>query len=636
MPTPIVRRAPYKDFLQPALQRRFAANAAILLAIAYVESLTLSHWDSFIWSWFPLGRPGLRAVVIFLSVFPVVILRIALLHTGIRTSDSPFDTILRSVFLPFSTIETLLTFAWSAWIFSQAYLWSMPDASHLWWITHYSGDRVRLNERALFYTVNLVLLGIVQGFVHICLDQDRLALGKVRPRRSDDADRPYGEGWLAELGKRAPTIVSRSGMVAIAVGLANYTFLYTFLRRFAWRWTMFVFRVVYPGLPKSNIPPGSAPWNVWMLARSMWAGFLLCLLWAFSDVAFRLQLAVEPLKNNEPLTSESKDPNGSLLNGLKSKKPRISGFAMWELALIARDFPVRRQNIFNDIDRKDGPMWSQIYGICTDTIKTVEQRIDSYGRPPMPPPSSEMAPAQAPRQRVVQPPRSDNVWASAPAPKQSLLGSLSRLSTSPGKTPAEKLVPGMKRRAAQVADHLMTAQQKEAVRPETINGMFGTLSLHILNLPVIGPLFQQRFGRRLAKVVLGTPYGELSTYVNSVLAVSQLAVSSLTEDKYGNVQRDVPSLIRLFTVVIKKLERFRDSFPLHWTDVEKKRECAEVTELLEALKDGLGQLITTFGPYSTDLRLSRADMRLAREAAEVRAEERADRQQPAVEMEQVN
>lgn len=41
-----VRRAPYKDFLQPALHRRFTSTATILLAIAFVESVVLASWNS--------------------------------------------------------------------------------------------------------------------------------------------------------------------------------------------------------------------------------------------------------------------------------------------------------------------------------------------------------------------------------------------------------------------------------------------------------------------------------------------------------------------------------------------------------------------------------------------------------------
>lgn len=46
MAPPAPRRAPYKDFLQPALQRRLASTAGVALALSYVEALTLCSWDS--------------------------------------------------------------------------------------------------------------------------------------------------------------------------------------------------------------------------------------------------------------------------------------------------------------------------------------------------------------------------------------------------------------------------------------------------------------------------------------------------------------------------------------------------------------------------------------------------------------
>lgn len=41
-----VRKAPYKDFLQPALQRRFLSTALVALAVAYFEAVLLSPWNS--------------------------------------------------------------------------------------------------------------------------------------------------------------------------------------------------------------------------------------------------------------------------------------------------------------------------------------------------------------------------------------------------------------------------------------------------------------------------------------------------------------------------------------------------------------------------------------------------------------
>lgn len=41
-----VRRTPYKDFLQPSLQRRFSSTATILLGIAYVEAVVFAIFRS--------------------------------------------------------------------------------------------------------------------------------------------------------------------------------------------------------------------------------------------------------------------------------------------------------------------------------------------------------------------------------------------------------------------------------------------------------------------------------------------------------------------------------------------------------------------------------------------------------------
>ncbi|KAJ3553525.1 hypothetical protein NPX13_g10870 [Xylaria arbuscula] len=612
MATPVARRAPYKDFLQPALQRRFAGTAAIVLGLAYLEALTLSGWSSFLWSWFPLGPAGFRAFALFACVLPIIILRIAHAHMGIRTSNSILENLFHSV-LRFSTIETVLTYIISAFFFSQVYLKSTPEDAGIRWISRATG-RSRLNEHALFYTVNLLVFGLVQGVIHTVFDTDRLVLGVVEGtpggngdggnegnangvNPEGDAARPTDtENWAAKIGEWTPVLLVRCGMLAITIAMVNYAFLYHFLRVPAWRLAMRLLRWTYDDLPKYNLPVAGAPWSVWMLGRTTWALFLLSLLWYFGELAFRVQLTREPLKKGQPLSSESKDPNGSLLNGLKSKKPRIFAFALWELAFITRDFTTRRQAIYEDIDRKDGPMWSQIYAVCIDTIRDLERRIDEYGRAPAPAgPAS--APAQ-PRERLSRPIQANDVSAPRHVPKTSLVtNTVAQLVTSPGRTPAQDWAPVIKKEG-------------------WTSGRPRTLTLRAMALPVIGPFFQQTFSRRLAKAIFGSPYAETSVYINAAYALSQLAVHSLTEDRYGNVQRDVPTIIRTLTVIIRKLETFRDGFPIHWTDLTQSRQCPEVSEVLNALKTDLGALVDAFGLYSADLRLSRADMRLAREAAQ--------------------
>jgi nucleoporin NDC1 len=303
---------------------------------------------------------------------------------------------------------------------------------------------------------------------------------------------------------------------------------------------------------------------------------------------------------------------------------------MWELAFISRDYEARRKGIYEDIDRKDGPMWSQVYAICLETIRSMEGRIDNYGKPPVAAPPTTVA-TVGEKRRSTQPPRHEPILQSTPQ-KYTFRHEVEKVVTHIATDPAQpsQLSPLAKKAMATAKDELLK-KQKEVTGSDDPLSLFKTVALKILNTPVGWP-FRQEFSRRLTAVVLGTPYGEPSLYVNAITALSLLAVQSLKEDKYGNVQRDVATIIRTFTTVTSKLEAFKAGFPVHWTDVEKKKESPEVDAILEALRDGLRNLVEAFGPYARDLRLSLTDMRLAREAAGIENDEQVARRQ---EMKQV-
>lgn len=304
---------------------------------------------------------------------------------------------------------------------------------------------------------------------------------------------------------------------------------------------------------------------------------------------------------------------------------------MWELALIARDFDIRRKAIFEDIDRKEGPMWSQIYQLCLDPIKALEKRIDDYGKPPAPPVAAQQPTSQSqPRARIVEPPVSANVWEQAPPP-QNLRDTVGKyvadVVNTPGKKPADTLIPLAKKTVADVRDSLLTKQQQEHLNKDGFLGAVRGLLQTVLPTR-LGWVFRQTFARRITTAILGSPYGDVSLYVNSAFSLSRLAVASLTEDNYGNVHRDVPAIIRTFTTLIKKLEIFQENFPAHWTDTNGARQCNILEDVLDALKDALARVVTAFEKYSSDLKLTRTDLRLAKEASQ-----KKERAQPMKEVE---
>jgi nucleoporin NDC1 len=188
------------------------------------------------------------------------------------------------------------------------------------WVTYYSGDRARLNEKPLFFTTHFVIFGVTAAILHLFKDNDRLSLGVVKRQNGSQAQ-PTADA--ANLFKRfmdeLPVLLISALTQSLASVVLSVIVYPIFIRGPVWRSTLVLFRPFF-NLPKTTMVPNYLPFNVWLLCRCLIAGFLLSFVWMAGNTAFSIFLVKEPLKNGKPLTSESKDPNGSLLNGLKSKK----------------------------------------------------------------------------------------------------------------------------------------------------------------------------------------------------------------------------------------------------------------------------------------------------------------------------
>lgn len=284
---------------------------------------------------------------------------------------------------------------------------------------------------------------------------------------------------------------------------------------------------------------------------------------------------------------------------------------MWELALIAKDFQPRRKAIYQDIDRKDGPMWSQVYKLCLDVVTEMETRLDAYGKTPEPP-AKEMVPISKEASDTALQISNDPILLSTPAKKSRVENLADKMAArSPGQE--ARLSPIMQKSLGH-AKGFVGEVTRQATSSEDLHSPIQQWTRRFLESP-IGVSFKQTFDRRLSVVVLGTPHAEPSLLINAISALTRLALQSLAEDNYGNVQRDVSTVIRAFTAATVKLENFKADFPVHWTDLGGSRNCADVDAILETLKEALRQLVEAFGPYARDIRLTFADMRHAREAA---------------------
>ncbi|KAG5922000.1 hypothetical protein E4U53_003739 [Claviceps sorghi] len=261
-------------------------------------------------------------------------------------------------------------------------------------------------------------------------------------------------------------------------------------------------------------------------------------------------------------------------------------------------------------------MWSQVYGICMDLLKQIEDGVDEYGSPPPSAAAQPVAQATQPKQRVSAPLRQDPIFTNT-GEAAGLLGgvekALDQLARAPGTSPVSELSPLAKKTWRDAKDRMLSKEQQEALSPDHLRSELGNWTTTLMEFEVIGGLFRHDFRTRLAGVVMGKPYAEPELYVHAIQALCHLAVHSLAEDPFGNVHRDVPTIIRTFTAVIGKVEGLKQDLPMHWTDPTGNRDSPEVDQLLDALRSGLEQVVAKFEPFSHDLRLSPGDLRLAKE-----------------------
>jgi nucleoporin NDC1 len=510
-------------------------------------------------------------------------------------------------------------------------------------IVYRSWDRPRLNERPIYLTSTLLTFAIVQSFIHLFYDYDRVSfpVTKTVPQPSGGQSAQATVPPLVQLKAGMPQIVSRALQRAILTATASPLVYAIFFRRTAWSWTYFFAKAVWK-LPKASTLSTIPPLHILLLLRGLTSGFMLLFLWEIVNQTFGLYVAQEPVKRGKPLTEGTRDPNGILLNGLKSRRdvtkvrelpetPTLlvlmieQAFAFWELVYISQRFPVRRRSFFEDIDRKGGSTWSQILAACLGEIEGINTRIQETLRSPAPAPAPQQPqPVQNPKPlpRIASPLREGKVFKQT-APSHSTQEMIGNFTKSIGQDP---LPPGSgspldPKRLIQRAHASLPERRQEALAKEIQNAKL-TLDNSIIAVirSYVGHPFRRTVQRRAAAVILGGPFGDLGTIVDAVDSIARLAVSSLTEDPFGKVQADVPAIIRTYTSTINNIKIFKEKVPVDWTDVELvgregAREMKEADLVLEALRAALRDVLKGFGEYADDMGMSIADMRMAREAA---------------------
>ncbi|KAL5115046.1 hypothetical protein ACEQ8H_007087 [Pleosporales sp. CAS-2024a] len=626
LPTLGAHVRPYRDYLTPALHRRFTKASRYTLLLCYLIACFMGEWNSALWSWFPLGPAGIRTLLVFLPALIVYVLRVAQWHVGARHTATPFDTA-KKYFFRKSTLLTLALYAFSAWLYGELYIWSRPTQSKLAMTDMgRAHERLKLNERPLYLRLMFLSLAAVQTTLHLWHDYDSIRVPALQPtKNSDDSTVAVPAATACRpsttLVRQFPSIFATSAICTFCSWVTGTLLYFGGPRHTIWEY-YYSFSRSFVSLSKTSKPTGVAPFLplVWGFLVE---GTLLFTLWQFVNRAFDLYIAQDPLKDDKPITNDSKDPNGSLLNGLKSKKETVKAIAFWELALITDSFPDRRKTMYGELERKKAATFQQVTDICLGEIKFLIERLnialDPAWRPPPSTATKESSPPVNLVPQIAQPLKGDHIVAAPPKPSSTwdqvsaTTSDIAKLHSSPNNSKQ-----ALGREVLQKG--LGTAKERAGQAESAVRTYWNT----VLTSPLGWP-FRHSFQRTASIIVLGAPYSRISLMCNAITALSNLSTFSIQQDALGHFHHGVPSMIRIFTTAINKIDEYMASAPIHWSDFEtlakpeeQRKVVAQVNQVRECLREGLERILGTFDEFLTVMELSRLEIIEAKKAVGAR------------------
>ncbi|KYG50297.1 hypothetical protein M433DRAFT_34935, partial [Acidomyces richmondensis BFW] len=638
----------YKDFLTPLLHRRFTSAALIALLACWLTStfIAVGTGAGLFWSWFPIfSLTGLRTLLLFIPCLAVFIVRVMNMHIGQRVTTCAANTVLQLLIGPDRalprTLGTLFWYIFGAWFYSEVYVWSKGARGYLSWIDPgREYERARVNENPFFLRALLLFVAVVQAVRHLLEDTDRLPVEEKMGKEEDGQH--HWVASLAKLGRLMQPMVLRAVPTTLMCMVYFIPLYFGFVRPVFWPYVSAIARAMHRNLLPDRRPPGFIhPTKLgW---QSLTSALMLVMLFSISNAVFTIYVTQPPIKRGHPLTSEikdprgtiiskSNDPNGSLIRGLNAKREIPSAFAFWELYLICttKTFQSRRKTIFSEVDRKHESTWTQISSHCLREISAVSQRITAAKEPNVNQKMNTECETQS-EQPVHLTAQSTQPSLGLPkiadrkvlddhdiylknSGKQSSLRAVSTVARSLGQDPSG--AKAVTSRAQRVFAHA-TAGSREAFTREGLDaGMRGKI-VEFLRLPLGAP-FRQTFSRRANAIVFGSPYSRQATLIHAVRALVALTVASLQEDDFGQVAPDVPQIIRVLTSTVTDVRNFvEEGLEPSWTDVcftPEHRKVREVEETLDVLRGGLEEVVLGFGEYAANLGLTKKELREAREA----------------------
>jgi nucleoporin NDC1 len=248
--------------------------------------------------------------------FRDVSLWLIFLPAGRTTTPSPFHSFRRAILTPNLALVNTTLYLASAFFFGEISVFSASESAQLYLVDQGGpADRPQINERSILFRSQFIILALVQVVYHLTADLDEVILPLDKLSAQSSGSRLRAAVPLA-LPKMVVIAFTKS-WVAMFVGLLGY---YNIYRYALWNWAFSALRFTYD-FPRNSAPRRTGvPGLINVEFKFLFHAFLLTFIWEITNYVFTIMIAERPMKKDQPITQDSKDPNGTLLSGLRSRR----------------------------------------------------------------------------------------------------------------------------------------------------------------------------------------------------------------------------------------------------------------------------------------------------------------------------
>ncbi|CDZ97333.1 Nucleoporin protein Ndc1-Nup [Phaffia rhodozyma] len=553
------------------------------------------------------------AAVFVLAVLPTIVIRKTLISYPESTSNS-LSTRVRALFSSPSTHATVLVFV-ACGVIQSLISAMISSGANLGLLASTSRHPFHLNERLIIFLLSNASLGVTYAFRELWMETSL----PVWPH-----DILPIQGLIS---KSLTSVPSALGFPIIHSFV--FSAIYLSVRRSVWRFFLSWFGVFTRPYIANFLRSSHRSIDTGLFVKITVLELATVAGWEIGKAILRVYM-VQPMM----ISQNSASPIKCLLAGLASTSPYFKHFAQFEIAHCAVTSTQRRLDVYSDMSSPT-TFWNEVWRAEMVLLGRSYQALLNRGLTAsafssMYPsgPSNQSTSPDLHGASVIHPQHNNAIFLQ---PKKHVYDSLASSQTDlpPSPSPApRRALPSQSSAPSKVpaiftsglSEQAPSQSQPAPQRATQSSKSIGDRAVEVLariwwvvwegmprDFKTAAEIRLSPVRRMLVRLkVRGTVRRCLKTRQLDVLAIqalSALTAASLTEDPYGQVQRDIPRTLEAFTSYLSALEIFVEQLQLSsqvsgaWAeeaDETMKVIQEEVEPLIDAHREGIRQILETF------------------------------------------